>query len=384
MLNFIFLLRDKLGSKSVFCKNIAGTVNIIREQRLNGSRCGDFKASHPYLIGTLTGLFGCNYKNLILTTQLVNKRSYSTSCIDDSRGNNNQKLIIDPHFLTGFADAESSFVLSISKRNEAILGWAVIPRFQIHVHKKDLFVLEAIQDYLGVGKIYAGKDSVEYMVFSIKALKVVIDHFDKYPLISQKYGDYFLFKQAYLLMVNREHLTLEGLRKIISIRASMNNGLTPALKEAFPSIMPAIRPIKENISIYNPQWLAGFTSGEGLFGVKIRKGSGNSKAVVELIYQINQHIRDKELIASLVDYLGCGNIYSHSANAVVYRVSKRSDLTEKIIPFFLKYPILGIKALDFKDFCFILSLTKNNVHHSKVGLNQIVQIKANMNSGRDE
>jgi len=68
----------------------------------------------------------------------------------------------------------------------------------------------------------------------------------------------------------------------------------------------------------------------------------------------------------------------------VYRVSKRSDLTEKILPFFLKYPILGIKALDFKDFCFISELIKNKGHSSKEGLDQILRIKVNMNSGRVE
>jgi len=61
--------------------------------------------------------------------------------------------------------------------------------------------LEAIKNFLGVGKIYvkATTSSVEYRVFSVKELKVVLDHFDKFPLISQKYADYFLFKQAYQL-----------------------------------------------------------------------------------------------------------------------------------------------------------------------------------------
>ena len=42
------------------------------------------------------------------------------------------------------------------------------PRFQIHLHKKDLFVLEAIKNFLGVGKIYVqGTTSAEYRVLSI-------------------------------------------------------------------------------------------------------------------------------------------------------------------------------------------------------------------------
>lgn len=44
--------------------------------------------------------------------------------------------------------------------------------------------------------------------------------------MSKKWGDYKLFKEAFLLIKNKEHLTKEGLKKIISIRASMNLGLS--------------------------------------------------------------------------------------------------------------------------------------------------------------
>jgi hypothetical protein len=363
------------GSKSVIRESIT-----VKEQRVYGSWCG-INLSH--LRCTLMG-FERNYQNKILTTQLVNKINYSTLCVNENKGDNN--LRIDPSFFSGFADAEGSFVLSITKSKIVKSGWVIKPRFQIHLHKKDLFILKAIKNYLGVGEIYvkATTSSVEYRVFSVKELKVVLDHFDKFPLLSQKYADYFLFKQAYQLLVNKEHLTPEGLRKIISIRASMNNGLSGPLKEAFPDITFALRPVKENISIYNPQWLAGFTSGEGSFVVKVRNAKDNKSCVVELIFQINQHDRDKQLLACIAEYLKCGRIYKHSKNAVVYRVSKASDLTEIIIPFFLKHPILGIKALDFKDFCTISALIKNKAHYTKEGLDKIIQIKANMNTGRVE
>lgn len=35
----------------------------------------------------------------------------------------------------------------------------------------------------------------------------------------------------------------EGIKNIVSIRASMNNGLTDTLKMNFPNIIPAPRPI---------------------------------------------------------------------------------------------------------------------------------------------
>lgn len=39
-------------------------------------------------------------------------------------------------------------------------------------------------------------------------------------------------------MLNKEHNTIEGLRKIVSYRASLNLGLSLKLKEAFPDITP--------------------------------------------------------------------------------------------------------------------------------------------------
>ena len=57
--------------------------------------------------------FWLNHRNKILTTQLVNKRNYSS---------NNHGLNINPNFLTGFADVESSFVLSITKSNNVKSG----------------------------------------------------------------------------------------------------------------------------------------------------------------------------------------------------------------------------------------------------------------------
>jgi hypothetical protein len=42
-------------------------------------------------------------------------------------------------------------------------------------------------------------------------------------------------------MFRKEHLTTEGLRKIVSIRASLNNGLTDELNKVFPNVIPGAR-----------------------------------------------------------------------------------------------------------------------------------------------
>lgn len=88
-------------------------------------------------------------------------------------------------------------------------GFAVSAGFQISLHQKDRTLLEMIKAYFnGVGSITNhGKDSIKYRVTSLKDLMVIIDHFDKYSLITQKWADYTLFKQAFELINNKEHLT---------------------------------------------------------------------------------------------------------------------------------------------------------------------------------
>lgn len=73
-----------------------------------------------------------------------------------------------------------------------------------------------------------------------------------YPLITQKKADFILFKETVELMVNKQHLTLKGLEHIVSIRASINKGMSDNLKQAFPNIVPVKRPLIVNQVIKDP------------------------------------------------------------------------------------------------------------------------------------
>jgi hypothetical protein len=90
-------------------------------------------------------------------------------------------------------------------------------------------------------------------------------------------------------------------------------------------------------------------SGEGSVYVRIRKSSTHQIGLqVELILQITQHTRDEQLLLSLIDYFGCGRYRLRKGGlAGDFVVSRLSDLTEKIIPFFEKYPVIGVKKENF-------------------------------------
>jgi hypothetical protein len=72
---------------------------------------------------------------------------------------------------------------------------------------------------------------------------------------------------AFELIQSKAHLTAEGLAKVVSIKASMNWGISvrSELKAAFPNTFPVVRPLIQNLPIPNPQWVAGFVDGEACF-----------------------------------------------------------------------------------------------------------------------
>ena len=248
---------------------------------------------------------------------------------------------------------------------------------------KDQAVLEGIKNFLRVGKIYQrGVKGLQLQVLSIKELKVIIEHFNKFPLISKKRADFLLLMQVLELIDRGEHLTIEGLHKIVAIKASMNWGLSDKLKVAFPDVVPVERPLVELPQKIDPHWLAGFTSGEGSFMIKITASKTHYIGFqVQLIFQLTQHSRDEKLMRSLIELLKSGRI-TRRGEAVDIRATKYDDIVNKIIPFFKKYPILGVKALDFADFCKVAEMMKDKKHLTAEGLDQIRKIKAGMNTGR--
>ena len=165
-------------------------------------------------------------------------------------------------------------------------------------------------------------------------MQCVIDHFDKFSLITQKQADYELWKQAFILIKNKEHITMEGLKKIVAIRVALNLGLTDKLKAAFPNTVPVFRPnVKITLAKY-PNWVAGFTSAEGCFLINIYKATTNTGEAVKLVFQLVQHSRDEQLMKSSIKYFHCGNTY-RMGNIINYKVTTWRDITQNIIPFFL-------------------------------------------------
>jgi hypothetical protein len=85
----------------------------------------------------------------------------------------------------------------------------------------------------------------------------------------------------------------------------------------------------------------------------------------------------------LISNLGCGKIeLMLKQSAVYFVVVKYQDIFDKIIPLFDKYPIKGIKALDYSDFKKVANIMLNKEHLTEQGLSRIQSIKSHMNLSR--
>ena len=326
----------------------------------------------------------CTLRGLERNSKIYNhskliSKLFSTSTIDIKH--NESMLDMNPWFLTGFSDGEASFILYIQKTNNTKIGWASWVAFEINLNGKDLSVLKSIKSYLGIGGINQKSDGTcVYYIRQFQDISLLIDHFDKFPLKTQKLADYLLFKSAFEIIKKKEHLTLDGLHKLLSIRASMNKGLPVSLKDVFTNVTPVERPSVLDSKIPDPNWLAGFTTAEGSFMVRVMDRS-ESRTQVLLRFKLTQHLRDEQFMRSLVNYLDCGKIYV-SVGSVDFIVTKFSDITNKLVPFFEKYPIQGIKYLNYLDFLKVWQLMKIDFHLTDEGVKRIRKIKAGMNLGR--
>lgn len=231
---------------------------------------------------------------------------------------------------------------------------------------------------------YTNFAKVRYYISSKEDLKKLILYLDSYSLLSQKCADYILFKSVVELIHSKSHLHEEGFNKIISLKASLNWGLSSTLKSFFPHITPSKRPTIDTKNIPNPNWISGFTAGEGSFDVNIVKSKSNKIGYqVQLRHRICQHDRDQKLVELLKDYFGTGSLINYRDRpAVDLSIVRFKDIIEKIIPFYDKHPILGIKQLDYLDWCRIADLMAKGLHLTEEGINEIKIIQSKMNSNR--
>jgi hypothetical protein len=96
-------------------------------------------------------------------------------------------------------------------------------------------------------------------------------------------------------------------------------------------------------------FLSGFALGEASFMLVCRRRDDyERKWKVSAAFNVSQ--RDRVPLELFRDTLGCGSIRKAGNDGWYWEVNRLSDISNRIIPFFDRFPLVGKKAGDFARF----------------------------------
>jgi len=129
-------------------------------------------------------------------------------------------------FLAGFVEGEGSFNVSLRRKPDYKVKWQAVMSF--NVSQKDLTLLEILKEELGCGIIKVRKRDNLYSFDATNPkdiIQKVIPYFQKYPAQSNsKKKNFFIFCQIAKLMEKGEHRNSTGLKLILKLRETINEG----------------------------------------------------------------------------------------------------------------------------------------------------------------
>ncbi len=139
------------------------------------------------------------------------------------KGLNQEKL---GYFLAGFVEGEGSFNVSLRKKSDYKVGWQVVMSF--NVSQKDPSMLELLQQQLDCGIIKTRrKDNLHSFDVTNPQdiIQKIIPYFRKFPVLSSsKKKNFAIFCEIAKLMEKGEHRNWKGLKKILELRETINEG----------------------------------------------------------------------------------------------------------------------------------------------------------------
>lgn len=227
-----------------------------------------------------------------------------------------------------------------------------------------------------------------YEITKPSELLLIAEHFNKYPQKSEKIINYNIWLQALKIINYKKHLDRKYFLEILSLKSALPRGLKnhPLLLQIYPNIKILSRPLYEPTDeILNPYWIAGFTTGNGTFGLNmIKRSTSRLNYSFNPQFRITQHNKDMKLLCNIINTLKIGRIKKQKNRDRSSSISTTgiNNIYNIIIPFFEIYPIKGIKELDYKDFRKGIIELKNKEHLNEKGLERIKNLYYNMNSFR--
>jgi len=188
-----------------------------------------------FLKGKNSVRYVCRHKEgLKLIFTLINGKLVGDFKINQLTLNNYDKLfdipilpkanfnVLTTHWLAGFADADGSFGIYISKSKSHATGFNITLPFRIKQKYPDL--LYFVCNGLG-GKVFKFNDGMfSYSSISFKVAASVANYFDNFSLLNpSKHLNYQKWRKAYRIIQRKEHLSADGLEAIRKLKGSLRD-----------------------------------------------------------------------------------------------------------------------------------------------------------------
>jgi hypothetical protein len=130
---------------------------------------------------------------------------------------------LSPDWVVGFVDGEGCFHVSVNRHPELTIGFQVLPEFVVVQHQRDVQILHALKRFFrgGVVRVNHG-DRWCYRARKLETLQQVCAFFQRHPLKTKKQVDFVKFRKVVDLVGSKEHLSVDGLKRVIGLAKTMN------------------------------------------------------------------------------------------------------------------------------------------------------------------
>jgi hypothetical protein len=129
-------------------------------------------------------------------------------------------------------------------------------------------------------------------------------------------------------------------------------------------------------------YISGYVDGEGCFNVSFsRRAKMKIGWEVKPSFSVSQNEDRSQVLKIMQKYFNCCTLRrDYHDKTLKLETRQLSNLTEKIIPHFLKYPLLSSKKRDFALFAKVCQTMASKKHTKKKGLVRIINLAFQMNS----
>ncbi len=143
------------------------------------------------------------------------------------------------------------------------------------------------------------------------------------------------------------------------------------------------------IGMLTADYIVGLTDGEGSFTAYIRppkREHGAKSYRIECHYYIKLRDDDRALLEEVKTFFGIGRLSFQRENRpnhhhmYRYEVTNLQELQNRIIPFFERNSLRGMKMKDFELFRHIVHAVIRKEHHTPIGLRRIQRWKSLMHA----